>query len=200
MGWADVTTLVVAVGTVTLALVTYTQVRLSRRSLDLSIRPLLADATPHADATENLLFGAPGRISVTVPRGALFYRGDGESTFHISVAFENIGAGVAAIEGGEMDPSIGDVYVSRKFVPVGEVVRVNVAILTSVPGAERFNDFWWAMDRVTVSIRYTDANGKQPLVSRAVIGQAAVKGPWVEEIAVYRDGDGQPLAVGRSSY
>lgn len=203
MSTGDLATLVVALGTIGLAAVTYRQVGLSRSSLALSIRPFLADPrpAPRESDPEDLLFGAPGRISVQVAHGALFYQGEGSGAFHLSVAFENIGAGVAAVVGAGTEPAVpGDIYVSRKFVPVGAMVRVNLSILTEVSGGERFRDQWWAMEGFSVVIRYTDAGGKQPLITRASIGQAATQAPWVKEIAVFREGESTPIAIGRGSY
>jgi hypothetical protein len=201
MGTGDLLTLLVALGTFALAYVTWRQGRLSASSLDLSIRPFLADPSPSKSGEEELQFGAPGRIMVRAPRGSLFYQGAGDGAFFLSVAFENTGAGLAAIQGAELDvPVTGDVFTSRRFVPAGELVRVNVSILTEIEGAERFRDQWWAMEGLAVSIHYTDANGRQPMVSRATIRQAATRGPWVEEISVSRVGSHQPITVGRGSY
>jgi hypothetical protein len=208
--WSDLATLVVALGTVALAYVTNRQVRLSRTSLDLSIRPLLADPSPPTATSEaeDLLFGAPGRISAQVKRGALFYTDPSEpgrdaapGEFHLSVAFENIGAGAAAIVDAAVEPSVrGEIYVSRRFVPVGEIVRVNVSVLADLSGMERFRDMWWAMEGLSVLIRYTDSNGGQPLTSRAIFRQAATRTPYVEEVAIFAGKDQKLIARGRGSY
>lgn len=191
-----------ALVTLVLALATVGLARVSYRQLRLSIRPFLADPLPAEEgAEETLLFGAPGRISPRVPRGALFYTHERPGAFHFSVAFENVGAGVAAVTGADVDPDVSaGVHISRKFVPVGALVRVNVSVLTELPEAEQFRDQFWAMGGVTVSVHYTDANGKQPLMTRAVITQAATQGPWVHEIAVFREGRAKPIAVGQGSY
>lgn len=203
MSLSDVATLVVALGTVVLALVTSRQVKLSRSALDLSIRPFLGDPAPSSgsEEMEDLLFGAPGRISVQVPRGAFFYRGEGSGVFNLSVAFQNLGTGLAAVAGAEVDTGIAaDVYVSRRFVPAGSIVRVNVSVGTSFPGNERFDDQWWAMEGLAVTIRYSDANGRQRLISRATIEQAATRLPYVAQIDVFREGEARPLVTGRGSY
>jgi hypothetical protein len=207
---ATTATLVVAVGTVGLAFVTLLLVRATRSSLDLSIRPFLADPRPtsKSDEKEQLLFGAPGRISAEVARGALYWLGGydentGEDTAvtNLSVAFENIGAGVAAIVDAEIDPPVsGDVYTSRRFVPVVGIVRVNASI-QALPESKYKGHFWVRMpEGVSVAIRYTDANGRQPLVSKATIKQYATKGPLVEQVAVYCEGESEPIVVGRGSY
>ncbi len=123
------------------------QVRESQRQADLAlsalsvgIRPLLADPRPAGFADfqeEKLLFGAPGRISPTVPWGNLWWEEDGDgSVRHFSVAFENIGSGPAAIVAWRTNPEIpGSLYVSRKFVPVGSLLRLNVSVQTEISGA-----------------------------------------------------------------
>src|SRR5713101_5528499 len=106
---------------------TYRQARLLRRSLDLSIRPLLTDPAPAPKDSppDQILFGAPGRHSLEVPRGSLFYRGAGpESIFQLSLAFENIGPGAAVMLGVTTEPELpGSLYLSRKYVPAQEQVR-----------------------------------------------------------------------------
>jgi len=85
-------------------------------------------------------------------------------------------------------------------VPVGERVRVNVSILVEGSDAtKRFATQWWAMDGFTVAIEYTDADGRQPMVSRAEIRQAATQGPWIERIAVFKQGKPKRAVIGRSS-
>jgi hypothetical protein len=207
-----IATFVVAFVTLCLVAVTYQQGRLARRTLDLSVRPLLADAMTlreegHPDEVllvrppvETIQFGPPGRDSVQVLPGQFYYAAD-EGKLQLSVAFRNVGAGVAVIKEATTDPEVlGSVYVSRKFVPVTERVRVNVSILLSGDSlAERFKTHWWAMERFAVSIAYTDAHGRQPMVSRAEIKQAATQAPWVEEIAVFDRGQRRHAVVGRSS-
>jgi hypothetical protein len=205
-GFSDpvtVATLMLAALTAGLVVVTYLQGRLARRELELSIRPLLVNPG-HELADEGLdriLFGAPGRISVEVPRGELFYRGSGSKNFYLSVAFENIGAGAAAIIDARTEPSFpGQVYVSRTFVPVGSLVRVNVSVLVGEPGTERFENEWWAMDGPVVIVRYSDTNGGQVMVSRATIKQYATMGPHIEELTVCSGNGQRVIAHGRGSY
>jgi hypothetical protein len=162
-------TVVLAIVTAGLVVVTYFQVRLARSARDQAIRPLLADPMPRRaeDEPEMLLFGAPGRASVSVPQGHFYFSEAGTGSFQLSVAFENIGAGVAAILSAHTEPRFhGDVNVSRKFAPVGALVRVNVSVLGGTAGSERFADQWWAMDGISVIIDYTDASGKQPQSTR----------------------------------
>jgi len=206
-GFADpatVATLILAALTLGLVGVTFLQVRLSRRSLDLSIRPLLVNPGPDRadEGTDRILFGAPGRISVDVPRGAFFHQGGGAGNFYLSTAFENIGAGAAAIIKARTEPNLpGQVYASRTFVPVGSMVRVNVSVLIGQPGTERFKDQWWAIDGLTIAVDYSDADGGQVLTSRAIIRQYATMGPHIEELTVSSGGNrGKVIAVGRGSY
>lgn len=211
-GWEFVVQLLVAVGTLSLAAVTFFLVRrtagmvdVSERTLSVGIRPLLADPRPAGFADtqqENLLFGSPGRISPTVPWGKLWWEKDADgSVRHFSVAFENIGSGPAAIVAWRTSPKIpGSLYVSRKFVPVGSLLRLNVSVQTELAGAERFKDQWWAMDGIDVMVDYTDTNGGEVLTSTATIRQYATLGPTVQQIEIRRKSDGQVLATGASSY
>ncbi len=92
---------------------------------------------------------------------------------------------------------------SQRFVPVGGQVRVNVAVLTDLPEGERFKDFWWATDGVSVVIKYTDSNAKQRMRTKAVITQFATKGPLVTEMAVFQDRKWRKprrVALGRGSH
>jgi hypothetical protein len=179
-------TLVLASVTGGLVLVTLFQVVLSRRALDQSIRPLLADPTrSQGDSdTEQILFGAPGRDSVAVHRGK-FYLHRTTGGLQLSVPFENVGAGVAAITGARTEPAAGEAYISRGFVPVGGSVRINVSILLGLPTTKKFEDAGpWAYEGFSVIIDYTDARGKQKRSSRAEIRQYATQGPFVQSISV----------------
>lgn len=210
-GWELAVQVLVAVGTlslacVTLALVVKTRgmVEVTQAALEVGQRPLLVDPSPQDDAAppEHLLFGAPGRISPTVPRGKLFWQQNKDgSVSHFSVAFENVGNGVAAVVGWRTTPPLpGDVYVSRKFVPVGALLRVNVSVLQGMPGAEAFKDQWWAMGGIGVEVDYTSAYGGEELTSTATIKQYATRGPCVQEVIIRRKADGKVVAVGRGSY
>ena len=96
-------TLVVAAATVVLAFVTDRLAGLTRSTLDLSIRPLLADPVlvDGTEEMEHLLFGPPGRVEHKVHRGELYVEYTEE---RFSVAFENLGAGVATVTGASLDP------------------------------------------------------------------------------------------------
>lgn len=227
-GWAFVVQLLVALGTlglagVTVALVVKTKgmvevskdaVVVSRNALEVGIRPLLADPRPHRqdDRDETILFGAPGRISPTVQRGSFFsnfiydFNHEGvtpKGGSHFSVAFENIGQGPAAISAWRTEPEFpGDVYVSRKFVPVGEIVRVNVSVLRGNPETARFDNFQWAtgwgdQEAIKIIVEYSDTAGGETLVSTATLQQYATQGPFVKSITVHRKSDGTQLALGR---
>jgi len=193
-------TLALVVITLGLVIATLWQVRLNRRSLDLSIRPLLAETDPVVEGpnVEDVQFGPPGRTSLRVRLGELALNEDGTN---ISLPFRNIGAGVAVITGATTDPEVeGSVVVARKFVPVGEHVRVNVSVQrpeSTLPVPQ--TGHWWAMKPFAILIQYTDAEGRQPLVSRAEFRQAATQGPWVAKISVFKKGKKRPFAVGEST-
>ncbi len=193
-------TFLLALVTLGLVLATVRQLRISGRALQLSIRPLLGDPQPLDPAdTETIQFGAPGRNSVEIAVGD-FYCHAANDIFQLSVAFRNIGAGVAAIQSATTDPQIpGDVLVSRKFVPVGEHVRANISILTATETGTRFADQFWALDGFTVSINYSDTQGTQALTSRAHIKQTATHTPWIAEISIHKAGKSKALVIGRSS-
>jgi hypothetical protein len=199
-------TVIVAAVTLALVIVTYRQVTLTRLALDLNVRPFLADPpplSPDETTTEEILFGAPGRQGFTVRRGAFFFKHlDDLGSLYVSVAFQNIGAGLAAIVGGYVEPGVlADVKVSRRFVGPGEIVRVNIAILGGLDATKRFANPWWAMEGFTVGITYQDALGRQTLTSRAVIKQYATQGPFVEAITVSQKRGLQELEVtGRGQY
>src|SRR5258708_236501 len=164
-----------------------------RRSVDLSIRPLLAEAVPTSHLhTDVIQFRPPGRESVMSPPATLYLKDDGTT---ISVPFRNIGAGVAVITSATTDPPDGtaSVQVSRKFVPVGEAVRVNVSRL---PGSNTGEG--WAMKGFAVAIHYVDSAGRQAMTSRADIREYATHRPFVESISIFRKGKSKPFAVGRS--
>lgn len=209
--WTFGVELLVAAGTLSLAAVTLVlalktkgMVDVSRRALQVSVQPLLADPRPPNPGTpdEHIQFGAPGRISTTAPYGKLYWwqDKDGEVT-HFSLAFENIGAGTAAIHGARIEPPIpGDIYISRKFVPVGALLRLNISILQDLPGSEQFKNHWWAMKGIEVSVDYSDVAGGGSLTSTASIRQFATQCPFVQEITVRRTASGEVIARGQSSY
>jgi hypothetical protein len=212
-GWEFTVQVLVALGTlglaaVTLALVLKTKgmVETTEYAFRVSIRPLLADPKPAGfteTQDERLLFGPPGRISPVVQWGKLWWESseDDRSVRHFSVAFENIGTGPAAVVACRTIPEIpGSLSLSRKFVPVGTLLRVNVSVHPEMPGGEPFKDQWWAMGKISVAVDYTDTDGGELFTSTAVIGQYATQGPFVEKITITRDSDGSVLATGESSY
>lgn len=196
-------TLAVAAVTGGLVLVTLFQVILSRRALDQSIRPLLADPTrSESDMdTERILFGAPGRDSPDVVKGR-FYMNRTEGMLQISVPFENVGAGVAVITGAKTEPSSGEAKISRGFVPVNGGMRINISILLGLESTKVFEqDGAWAYDGFVVSIEYTDARGRQNRTTRAEIRQYATQGPFVENISVVERRWGRKVTTaGRVGY
>lgn len=199
-----VATLALVAVTAILGLATFWLARVSRRSLATSVRPLLVDPG-RRDQTEDedILFGAPGRITATVRRGELFSQRHDAGNFHLSVAFHNIGPGAAAVVRAYTQPEFpGDVYVSRRFVPSDELVRINISVLAGSPETERFNDEWWAIDGVAVTVEYTDADGEQLMSSTAHIRQYATQGPFIQTLALARRRGSRwvAMAAGRGSY
>lgn len=195
--------MVLAFATMAMAVATYQQLGLTRYALDLNIRPLLADATvtDNDQRTELLQFGAPARQTVTVKWGTFYHHKlDGIGSLYLSVAFQNIGSGVAAIQSAGMEPSVGEIKISRKFVPVGDMVRVNISILGGLKTTQRFASDWWATEGIEVWIRYTDARGRQTLMSRAAIRQYVTQGPFVQEISVHEGGGKGSTVTGRGTY
>jgi hypothetical protein len=196
----------IGLAAVTLALVLKTKgmVEVSRRALEVGVRPFLADPRPIGPETlkETLAFGAPGRISPSVPHGSIFWNSTEDGgVSHFSIAFENVGAGTAAITAWRTEPKLpGNVYASRKFAPVGSLLRINVSVLIGLPGAEMFANHWWAMNGIKTVVDHSDTCGGELLTSTAYISQCATQGPFVQEITVHRKSDGQLLAAGRSSY
>lgn len=81
------------------AVATEESASLARRGQDLGIRPLLADPRPAPPGApdEQVQFGAPGRPVITMPAGS-FSVERSESSFRLSVPFENVGAGVAVVQ------------------------------------------------------------------------------------------------------
>ncbi|MDG7000321.1 MAG: hypothetical protein JRN15_14555 [Nitrososphaerota archaeon] len=209
--WIFAVDVLVAAGTLGLAAITFMlslktkeMAEASRKASQLSVQPLLADPRlPISEASEEqILFGAPGRISPKVPYGKLFYHKDKDGRVsHFSLAFENIGAGTAAIHSAKVEPPIpGDIYISRKFVPVGSLLRVNVSVLPGLPGSKQFEGHWWAMEGIEISVDYSDVAGGETLTSTASIRQYAVQDPFVREITIRRAASGEILAIGQSSY
>ena len=207
-GWVLVVQVLVAAGTLGLAVVTFLLVRrtrgmesltkdaldLSRETVERSARPLLVDpcssttGLPH----ETLLFGAPGRISPLVSVGEMWWDANKDGSLgHFSIALENVGAGVAAIGECRVRPEpFGDVLMSPMFVPVGGFLRVNVSVqqaLVNTPS--QFKDQWWAIDGVWVEVDYTPSIGGDVLTTIAEIRQYATRQPFVQFVTVRRNGE-----------
>lgn len=164
------------------AIIAGVQLRRGRIATELSIRPLLSDVRVTAGADQQAItFGAPGRISVRLYPHTVYVHS--ESGFHASVPFRNTGAGVAVITGAstDRDPQ-GDVQWTHSIVPVGREVRVNVSGQADSEAARA----WASVGQFVVGIRYTDANGGQPLETKAYIATYATSGVLLEKIAVFR--------------
>jgi len=202
---SDVTTATLIVAAVTggLVMVTFFQVILSRRALDQSIRPLLADPTRSEDnsETEKILFGAPGRDSPDVVKGR-FYIHRTSGMLQLSIPFENVGAGVAVITDARTEPPSGEAKISRGFVPVHATMRINISILLGLRHTEIFDEKGsWAYDGFLVIVEYTDARGRQKRTTRAEIRQYATQGPFVQKISVIERRWGKEVTTaGRVGY
>jgi hypothetical protein len=199
-GWFDpvaVSTLALVLVTLGLVVVTGVQLVLSRRDVELSVRPLLAEAPePAADGPpEAVTFGAPGRDTVLIRDGEFWFDRpeQGRSgNVQVSVAFRNVGNGLAVIVGAGTEPEVtGSRKTSRMYVPVGETVRVNVSTLVEDNGDD--TERWWHYANLAVFVRYTDADGKQPLTTKALVREYAVHEPHVERVEIWRDGDDKPF-------
>lgn len=177
----------IAVVTLVLAVITLSLVGVTYRQLRSSIRPLLADPKEPTDGDEEvILFGAPGRDSPKVAVGRIYYYWKSD-VLQISVPFENIGSGPAAIVRARTSPDVGgSIYISRKFIPVGGQVRVNVSILLGLARSKDLTKMSWAVDGFSIAVEYTDANRSQKQVSSAEIRQYATQGPHVREISITR--------------
>ncbi|MGH9015360.1 MAG: tyrosine-type recombinase/integrase [Acidimicrobiia bacterium] len=185
-------TLVVAAGTLGLAGVALYQGLLARRSLALSIRPLLADAVPDETVQETVHFGAPGRFDRVLPLND-FYIDEDAGLFQCSIAFRNVGAGVAVVNSASAESALlGNVVVSKKFVPPGECVRVSVSAHADPP--DPLVDAYHA-GAFTLSISYSDADGRQKLVSDARIETYATSGTTVRRITVRKARRKKPFAT-----
>jgi hypothetical protein len=199
-------TLALAGVTALLAFKTRGMEQAAKDALEVGVRPLLADPNPTHSSSgrlESLLFGAPGRISLDVPHGELWYDfNKDESLAHFSVAFENVGSGVAGILGARVLPqNPGDVYVSRKVVPVGALLRVNVSVLhAGFNDTERFKTRRWAFEHVFVEVTYASTYGGDQFTATAEIAQYETQAPFVQSISVKRLKDGAVIVAGRGLY
>jgi hypothetical protein len=197
---ADWITLGVALGTLAVAVGTLRLAGVTRREVELSTRPLLADAGREELSGESILFGAPGRPSFNLgPGHAFFFRLGDDGVLYCSVPFRNIGAGVAVVTSQEAEPApqLGEVIVSRRFARPGEVVRVNISARADASSDERLAEALRAGE-FTVIISYSDADGGQRLVTHADVKRFAVSDFAVRRIAIFREGERKPFAVSES--
>ena len=180
-------TLVLAAATLLLVLVTWRQTGYTRRAVELSLRPLLADDEVRLDGLrESVTFGAPGRQTVSVAAGAMHYDDSGD-TLQVSLSLRNVGAGAALITGAGLEPAAGDVQISQMLVPTSGRVRVNVsAHLTDLNPA--LTASVRQHGHVAVVVDYTDASGSQPTRTRADIQVFATMGPVVESVSIHGPG------------
>jgi hypothetical protein len=143
-------------------------------------------------------FGAPGRNEVELWEHEFFIQETADS-FQCSVAFRNVGAGVAVVTSAGTVPSApGDVVVSRNFVPRGERVRVNVSVQVALPEARALLNAHHS-GSFSVAIGYSDADGGQPLISRADVQTYATHETWVRQIAISHRGEREPFVISAPS-
>jgi hypothetical protein len=193
---ATVATFVVAGVTLALVLVTGVQVRLSRSAFQMTIRPLLAENPPRPEApTEWVAFLAPPIGGVEIPEHEFYWSFDDDlKRTEVSVPFRNIGSGVAVVTSAAVQPVVEGAYIttSRKFVPPGEHVRVNVSAMANFPSdplpLHPYGSF-------SVIIGYSDADGGQHLLSRADIHSDERHDPYVRQIAILRKGETEPFVI-----
>lgn len=176
-------TLVLAAATLLLVVVTWRQTTYTRRAVQLSVRPLLADDEVRLDGLRELVtFGAPERQTVSLAVGALHYD-DTDDTLQVSVSLRNVGTGAALISGARLDPEAGDVQVSQMLVPPGGRMRVNASAHLSDMNKELTTSIRES-GHVAVIVSYTDASGVQPTQTRADIQVFATMGPVLESVSL----------------
>lgn len=173
------------------------QMGFTRDAFMLSTRPLLADAPEEGGPTECVQFGAPGRHQVNVSKHGFFFEKSYEGTLLCSVPFRNIGAGVAVILDVSVTPTpLGEVFYTRKFVPDGAFVRVNICAHNDPSMADPLMEACKeGGGGFAVTITYSDADGRQKLITRANLQEYATSPMSVRQVAVLREGETEPFAV-----
>jgi hypothetical protein len=168
-----------------------------RKTLNTTIRPLLAEVPLSVDAIDNVTFPAPGRVSRQVAAHTLYFRRS-DDLLQCSVPFRNIGTGTAVIAGAHTEPHVDRYHIgtSRIFVPHGERVRVNI----SAPGGLDYSSSEPAIaDRqpgeFVVAIEYSDENGHQERVTRAYISTFATSGTQVRRMSIGEKGRRKPVVM-----
>lgn len=186
-----------------LALITFRQVQLSRRTFNLSIRPLLVEPIAQgAESPERVLFGAPGRNEIQVSYGRLYLDDDfgRVRSLQFSVPFRNAGPGTAVITDTRTVPAaVGDIDASRMYVSVGECVRVNGSIQTSIPQSHKLVESVksWTFD---IEIDYCDVEGNQRMTSASQIRKYATMDWHLERITIRHAGVADPFLVSARSH
>jgi hypothetical protein len=168
--------------------------RLSRREYLSTVRPVLLEIPHQQDEELELVrFGAPRHNSVEIGL-AETYLGHDEVLLQVSVPFRNAGQGAAVITRATTEPhAMGSVVASRSIVPVGGRTRVSASLLVNSAMANRE----FASGHFTINIEYTDADGNQPMVSRAHIHHLVGEPAYVGPIDVSRRGESAPFVSSR---
>lgn len=184
-----------------LALVTFRQVQLSRRTFNMSIRPLLVEPVAQdVEPPDKVLFGAPGRNEVQVSYGRLYLDDDHGQvrSLQFSVPFRNAGPGTAVITGTRTVPAgAGEINASRMYVSVGECVRVDGSISTSMSKTLVESVKSWSFD---VEVDYCDVEGNQHMISAAQIRKYVTMDWHIERITIRYAGKVKPFLISARSH
>jgi hypothetical protein len=154
--WVAIGTLVLAGVTLALAIATAAQVKLSRRALEGSVRPLLVDIPIGEDDAE------PDVVS------------DDEGAVEIEARLRNGGTGLATIVGGptlawDAFPPVWGGVAQQLVVLPGETVRLTFR--RSFGSAQSANEVALAATNFAFDVEYADVNGKQRTRTRAFVVQ-----------------------------
>jgi hypothetical protein len=189
----------VAVGTITLAGVTFylamktradvgaalRSAETSERALAASLRPLIADVPlDETGSTEADVFAEGADVRIYVP-------------------LRNVGAGLALLSDADLD--FGEIRRSwdsstlQSAVPAGEGTRLDFVVKCHSPDdAETVAEALVTAGRFWVDVRYRDMDGRQPMLTRATIAyyEGETLDDWyVDEVAVFRDGEADPFVT-----
>jgi hypothetical protein len=160
------------------------QVKVSQASLAASLRPMLVDARPGSDAEADTLIYPDGSGEfINIPRSNLHVVIRPNGQLICSVAFRNIGPGVAFLQDdarafyhkSRTTPFIG--APTRRVVGPNELVRVTFAITEPAQP----NPF-------EVELPYTDAMGEQRALSKLLIDLSPTDGWYARQVSYTLEG------------
>ncbi len=187
--WATIANLATALGTLVLAVATFSAVRsanltarVAQQSLLVGLRPVLMTAR-RDDPVQKVNFG--DKKWVRIPGGGTVGAvgdgdgdGDGESPVYLAVALRNAGSGIAVLHGGRFYP---EWHRSEQHAPLEEFERQNRDLYIPVGDI----GFWQGAFRDPEDPRYSPA--RKAIESRQ---------PWTVEL-LYGDHEGGQRAVTR---